>query len=71
MLADSAAAVIKFEPPSGDSGRNLAGRAISPNMSPKFLHLNRNKRSLAVDLKQPAAYDAVKKLLATADVLVE
>ncbi|MEO8442284.1 MAG: CoA transferase [Betaproteobacteria bacterium] len=70
MLADYGADVIKIEPPSGDIVRNLAGRAISPNMSPKFLHLNRNKRSLAIDLKKPAAYDAVKKLLATADVLL-
>lgn len=70
MLADYGADVIKIEPPAGDIVRNLAGRAISPNMSPKFLHLNRNKRSLAIDLKKPAAYEAVKKLLAKADVLL-
>ena len=70
MLADYGAEVIKIEPPTGDIVRNLAGRAISPNMSPKFLHLNRNKRSLAIDLKKPAAYAAVTKLLAKADVLL-
>ena len=70
MLADYGAEVIKIEPPTGDIVRNLAGRAISPNMSPKFLHLNRNKRSLAIDLKKPAAYEAVTKLLAKADVLL-
>jgi crotonobetainyl-CoA:carnitine CoA-transferase CaiB-like acyl-CoA transferase len=70
MLADYGADIIKIEPPSGDIVRNLAGRAISPNMSPKFLHLNRNKRSLAIDLKKPDCYAAVKKLLATADVLL-
>ena len=70
MLADYGADIIKIEPPSGDIVRNLAGRAISPNMSPKFLHLNRNKRSLAIDLKKPAAYDAVTKLLKSADVLL-
>ena len=70
MLADYGADVIKIEPPTGDIVRNLAGRAISPNMSPKFLHLNRNKRSLAIDLKKPAAYTALTKLLATADVLL-
>ena len=70
MLADDGAEVLKIEPPTGDIVRNLAGRAISPNMSPKFLHLNRNKRSLAIDLKKPAAYEAVTKLLAKADVLL-
>ncbi len=70
MLADYGADVIKIEPPTGDIVRNLAGRAITPNMSPKFLHLNRNKRSLAIDLKKPAAYGALAKLLATADVLL-
>ncbi|MDB5811968.1 MAG: L-carnitine dehydratase/bile acid-inducible protein [Betaproteobacteria bacterium] len=70
MLADYGADIIKVEPPTGDIVRNLAGRAISPNMSPKFLHLNRNKRSLAIDLKKPEAYAALKKLLAKADVLL-
>ena len=70
MLADYGADVIKIEPPSGDIVRNLAGRAISPNMSPKFLHLNRNKRSLAIDLKKSDAYEALTKLLAKADVLL-
>jgi crotonobetainyl-CoA:carnitine CoA-transferase CaiB-like acyl-CoA transferase len=70
MLADYGADVIKIEPPAGDIVRNLGGRAITPNMSPKFLHLNRNKRSLAIDLKKPEAYAAVKKLLASADVLL-
>ena len=70
MLADYGADIIKVEPPTGDIVRNLAGRAITPNMSPKFLHLNRNKRSLAIDLKKPAAYEALTKLLAGADVLL-
>ncbi len=70
MLADYGADIIKIEPPTGDIVRNLAGRAITPNMSPKFLHLNRNKRSLAIDLKKPAAYAALAKLLAGADVLL-
>ena len=70
MLADYGADVIKIEPPTGDIVRNLAGRAITPNMSPKFLHLNRNKRSLAIDLKKPEAYGALTKLLAQADILL-
>ncbi len=70
MMADYGADVIKIEPPSGDIVRNLAGRAITPNMSPKFLHLNRNKRSLAIDLKQPDGHRALMKLIARADVLL-
>ena len=70
IMADHGADVIKVEAPGGDIARNLAGRGRNPNMSSKFLHLNRNKRSIALDLKQPAAYDALLKILATADVMI-
>lgn len=70
IMADHGADVIKVEAPSGDIVRSLAGRGRNPNMSAKFLHLNRNKRSIALDLKKPAAYDALLKILATADVMV-
>jgi len=70
IMADHGADVIKVEAPSGDIVRSLAGRGRNPHMSSKFLHLNRNKRSIALDLKQPAAYDALLKILATADVMV-
>ncbi len=70
IMADHGADVIKVEAPSGDIARNLAGRGRNPNMSSKFLHLNRNKRSIALDLKKPAAYDALLKILATADVMI-
>jgi len=70
MLADYGADVIKVEPPSGDIVRALAGRAVTPGMSPKFLHLNRNKRSLALDLKRPEALRAMMQLLKSADVLL-
>jgi len=70
-LADYGADVIKIEaPPGGDIARTLAGRGVTPLMSGKFLHLNRNKRSLALDLKKPGGKDALRRLLATADVLV-
>ncbi len=70
IMADHGADVIKVEAPSGDIVRSLAGRGRNPNMSGKFLHLNRNKRSIALDLKKPEAYDALLKILATADVMV-
>ncbi len=69
MLGDLGADVIKVEPPGGDSSRAL-GPARHPGMSASFLHTNRNKRSLVLDLKQPAAHAALLKLVATADVLV-
>jgi crotonobetainyl-CoA:carnitine CoA-transferase CaiB-like acyl-CoA transferase len=70
IMADHGADVIKVEAPSGDIVRSLAGKGRNPNMSGKFLHLNRNKRSIALDLKKPEAYNALLKILATADVMV-
>ena len=68
MLADQGADVIKVETPSGDLMRRLAkGRN---GMNAFFLACNRNKRSLAVDLKTEAGREIVHKLIATADVLV-
>ena len=70
IMADHGADVIKVEAPSGDIVRSLAGRGRNPNMSGKFLHLNRNKRSIALDLKKPAAHEALLKILSTADVMI-
>jgi crotonobetainyl-CoA:carnitine CoA-transferase CaiB-like acyl-CoA transferase len=70
IMADHGADVIKVEAPGGDIVRTLAGRGRTPGMSGKFLHLNRNKRSIVLDLKQPAGFAALEKLIATADVLV-
>jgi len=70
ILADHGADVIKVEAPGGDIARTLAGRGRNPGMSGKFLHLNRNKRSIVLDLKQPAALEALRRLIARADVLV-
>lgn len=69
ILADMGAEVIKVEPPRGDSNRTL-GASRSPRMSALYLTCNRNKRSLVLDLKQPAALDAVLKLAAQSDVLI-
>jgi crotonobetainyl-CoA:carnitine CoA-transferase CaiB-like acyl-CoA transferase len=68
MLADQGAEVIKIEPPRGDFLRHLShGRNRTPAF---FLCCNRNKRSLAVDLKAAEGLAIVNKLIATAQVLV-
>src|SRR5438552_9687546 len=68
MLADQGADVIKIEPPSGDLMRHFS--PLRNGMSASFLSCNRNKRSLAVDLKTVDGLEIVHKLIATADVLV-
>jgi len=68
MLADQGADVIKVESPHGDLMRHFSrGRN---GMNAGFLSCNRNKRSLAVDVKSAAGLEVVKKLIATAQVLV-
>ncbi len=68
MLGDQGADVIKIEPPGGDLMRGLNyGRR---GMSGTFLACNRNKRSLAVDVKTGEGLEILRKLIATADVLV-
>jgi crotonobetainyl-CoA:carnitine CoA-transferase CaiB-like acyl-CoA transferase len=70
ILADHGAEVIKVESKSGDLVRNMNGKSVTPGMGAKFLHLNRNKRSIVLDLKQPAGHAALLKLVACADVLI-
>ncbi|OGA48622.1 MAG: hypothetical protein A3F74_22740 [Betaproteobacteria bacterium RIFCSPLOWO2_12_FULL_62_58] len=70
VLADYGAEVVKIEPPGGDHARGLAGRGRTKGMSSKFLHLNRNKRSIALDLKQPQGFEVLIKLIRRADVLI-
>ncbi len=66
ILADLGADVIKIEPVGGDSTRRLPGSG-----SGYFPMYNRNKRSLCVDLKADEGRDAVLRLIAGADVLIE
>ncbi|GAC1613826.1 MAG: CoA transferase [Candidatus Elarobacter sp.] len=63
MLADLGADVIKVEPPGGDNGRTITGL--------DFETVNRNKRSLVLDLKDPASHGTVGRLAAWADVAIE
>src|SRR6201990_895337 len=68
MLGDYGADVIKVEPLEGDITR-LIGPTRNEGMGPLFLNGNRSKRSICLDLKQPAGREALLKLAATADVL--
>jgi len=72
LLGDMGADVIKIEPPEvGDSTRRSMGFRLKGDDSPGFLALNRNKRSITLDLKNPADRDVLYALVETADVVVE
>jgi formyl-CoA transferase len=70
LLADMGAEVIKIEPPGGETTRQMKLQ-VAPGVSASFVAVNRNKRSLVLDLKQPDGVAILKELAATADVLVE
>jgi CoA:oxalate CoA-transferase len=69
LLADMGADVIKIESPQGDLGR--ATPPIRNGESVSFTALNRNKRSLVLDLKRPEAQEVMRKLAAKSDVFIE
>lgn len=66
ILADLGAEVIKVEPIDGDKTRKLIGSGAG--FFPMF---NRNKKSIAVDMKTPEGIEVVKRLVSTADVISE
>jgi len=70
ILADYGADVIKVEPPEGDLMRRSVGAAKTADMGPLYLQLNRNKRSVVLDLKQEAARKTLLRLSERADVFV-
>lgn len=69
ILGDLGASVIKVEAPGGDNVRHV-GPMKNRGMGHMFLHLNRNKKSIVLDLKQPAGRDALLKIATKADVLI-
>src|ERR671926_510913 len=66
ILGDLGAEVIKVEPLTGDNTRKLLGSGAG-----FFRMFNRNKKSIAVDLAEPAGREAIERLIACADVLIE
>jgi formyl-CoA transferase len=69
LLGDLGAEVIKVEPPSGDPVRQWGGQVEGHSVW--FSQHGRNKKSLTLNLKHPAAVDIVRRLAAHADALVE
>lgn len=69
QLGALGADVIKVEPPEGESVRHIAP-AKNPGMGGMFLNVNREKRSLKLNLKRPDSRAALERVIATADVLV-
>lgn len=69
MLGDLGADVIKVEAPDGDATR-YTGPSRHPDMAALFMGINRNKRSIVLDLKQPSGRDLLFRLIEGADVLV-
>jgi len=70
LLGDLGAVVIKVEPPGGEWGRRL-GPPFLGGVSAAFLGMNRGKRSVGVDLKKPGAAEALLRLAAGCDVVLE
>jgi len=69
ILGDLGADVVKIEPPSGDTVRGI-GPSRNTGMGSIFLHANRSKRSVVLDLKKPGGREALLRLVADADVLI-
>jgi formyl-CoA transferase len=72
LLGDLGADVIKIEPPDGgDQARRAMGFKLKGDDSLGFLNMNRNKRSITIDLKSEAGRNVFLRLAETADVIVE
>lgn len=69
ILGDMGAEIIKVEAPGGDNMR-WVGPMKNPGMGHIHMHLNRNKRSLVLDLKKPDGLGAIKRLIAQCDALI-
>ncbi|MBB3177976.1 CaiB/BaiF CoA-transferase family protein [Variovorax sp. Sphag1AA] len=70
ILADLGAEVVKLEAPEGDSSRSIPPHFVAGE-SAYFLGVNRSKRSIAIDMKQPEGLALAQRLISEADVVVE
>ncbi len=76
VLADLGADVVKVEPPEGDATRGwgppwVGDERAGTRTAAYYLAVNRNKRSVRLDLRQPAGAEILRQLLTDADVLIE
>lgn len=71
MMADHGAEVLKIEPPEGDPTRKGRRTRAWQHADDSFSVLNRGKRSVVLDLKQPADVEHARRLIREADVLIE
>src|SRR5262245_41475429 len=74
MLADAGADVIRIEPPGGSVRRDMGpfpGDKPDRNACLSFLYNNANKRSVTLEVTKPAGLEIWKKLLATADIVID
>lgn len=69
ILGDMGAEVIKIEAPGGDPNRQT-GASRTKDMGVLYMNVNRNKRSMLLDLKRPEAIDVLMRLVDRADVLL-
>jgi len=69
ILGDFGADVIKVEAPPGGDPMRFVGPSRTKGMGPLFLQLNRNKRSILLDLKKPEGLEAMLRLCSNADVM--
>lgn len=69
-LGQYGAEVIKLESPEGDLMRGLGGLSPTGQHSGAYLHFNRGKQNICLDLKQPEAREVVQRLVASVDVIV-
>lgn len=70
ILADLGADVVKVEPPGGDASRAIPPHFIGPD-SAYYHSVNRNKRSITLDLRQPAGQEVLNELADVTDVVIE
>ncbi len=71
LLADMGAEVIKIEPPWGDASRTSPQYPEVKGQNAYFMFVNRNKKSVVLNLKSEKGIEVLKKIVETSDVVVE